>query len=367
MSTDLMRTEQWSLIPELLKRLGVDDIEGSKNCPLAPLAERIVTLPVAPTTRRWVSHSRDRLAWLREPKSNQNIVIGIFMFGKVTRVPDQAPPDARSRVRALFDLFYLGYLQGNTDVHIIFSGHNGEDKAMEREFRNQLAHYSLALDSSNVHIYLEPKAASTPENVKKSCEVLHRHGIKPDILIFCSTDWHIGRMCLNYELARSISEFLIAETAFPNARIALLLAPYAHREPTQHRWRRWSAAVHVETHLIGPLVSVLFGIAHKQVDCLNQNVWNIAKEAFENIKTLMNDPLAQAKENKAVLDAWHKVQVELEYALDGLKQFIGQRIKKPQARTLPGPNGITLNWEQFAEYLNGLVNDVRFPSDPDRR
>lgn len=366
MSTDLMRTEQWSSIPELLKRLGVGDIEGSKDCPLAPLAERIVTLPVAPTTRRWISQSQDRQAWLREPKSDHKLAIGIIMFGKVTRVAGQAPPDARSRVRALFDLFYLGYLQGNTEVHIVFSGHNGEDEAMELEFRNQMAHYGLALDNSKVHIHLEPKATSTPENVEKGCEMLRRKGIKPDILVFCSTDWHIGRMCLNYELARNVSEFQIAEAAFPSARIALLLAPYAHREPTQQGWRRWSAAVHVETHFVGPLVSVLFGIAHGQMNGVNQDVWNVAKEAFENIKTLMNNPLAQAKENKDVLNAWYNVQVELERALDELKRFIGQKIAKPKVPTLSGPNGLILSWEQFAKYLNGLVNAVRFPSDPDR-
>ena len=293
------------------------------------------------------------------------ITIAIILLCKRAETAGSSTPDLKLRVDAVYRLFHDGKIPDSATVHIVFTGHNREAEAAQREFENLLDNYKLPIDPQRVSFHLEPTARNTTENIERSCKLLIDKGITPDVIVVCSTDWHLFRMFLNYGMVPEKAEFPIVSQYFPHARIVLLMAPYPYRETTMENWKRWRAEVHVQTHFMAPLVTLLYAIADGVVTGVRKNVLDLAQDAFHCIETLMESPEANDPRNEGVCGAWDKDHRALAGALQEIERRLGNT-QNSTATDLPGPRNIQYTWEQFAKYVNDIINSVRFPSDPDR-
>lgn len=354
-----------------LHALGVPAISANQEMGLGRLAEAVVPLPVAPTTQRWFATLGGMRNDTFDESAGTKRVIAIFLHGKWSKIPEQTTPDSRARVRAVFDLFYEGWFEANDEIHLVFMGYGGEANALLREFENQIEHYGLALDKKRLTIHLETSSKNTTENVRNGCTLLMGKGIVPDLIVECSQDWHLVRMYINYDLAKEVAEFSIPGEVFKERRprLALLFVPYAHREPTQEAWRRWAAEVHVETHFMAPLVTILYAIADGKISELRTEAVTIFCKAHERIKELMGKEAAEDPNNSDVLTAWRSIRDDLDGARNQIEQRAGESADVLLDSTFKIPTtagSTTAGLRSFTDHLNGLIRMIRVPSDPDR-
>lgn len=335
---------------------------------LQGLASRLIPSALSHSTARWFANG---CCGFPSPRAVHAppITIAIIVLGKRAETAGTSTPDLKLRVDAVYRLFHDGKVPDNATVHIVFTGHNQEAETAEREFKNLLDNYKLPIDPKRVFLHLEEKAEDTTQNIEKSCALLQGLGVEPDVIVICSTDWHVLRMFFNYGMVPERAEFPIVHRYFPNARVVLLMAPYPYREPTMESWKRWKAEVHVQSHFMAPLVTLLYAFADGLVKEIRKNVLELAQDAFRAIERLMELPEASDSRddsrNEGVCRAWDNNHRALANVLQELERR-SRTTQDPAATDLPGPPGMKYTWRQFAQHVNGLVNNVRFPSDPDR-
>ena len=331
---------------------------------LQGLASQLIPSALSHSTARWFANG---CCGFPSPRAVHAppITIAIIVFGKRAETAGTSTPDLKLRVDAVYRLFHDGKIPDNAIVHIVFTGHNNEADAAQREFKNLLDNYKVSIDEKRVFLHLEPTAKNTTDNVKESCILLNKLGVSPDVIILCSTDWHVLRMFFNCGMVPEKAEFTIVCQYFPDARVVLLMAPYPYRESTMDAWKRWKAEVHVQTHFMASLVTLLYAIADGVVDEIRKNVLELAQDAFHCIEELMKLGEANDSRNKEVCAAWDTNHRALNNAINELERR-SETTQNYAAIDLPGSSGIKYNWSQFAQYVTDLINSVRNPSDPDR-
>ncbi len=309
-----------------------------------------------------------------EPYRKQYVII---VFGKRSLTKGVLTPDGKLRVFGILQPFLNGLLSNlDAEITIIFSGYESESIALETFFRATISEYNL--DISQLKIFRENEARNTEENAKKTAILLGEQKIIPSKIFFCSTDWHVIRMWWNYFLVKEKSEICKFQEKFQNVIIEPLFAPYSYREKNQMRWMQWRAIFHVYTHFLAPLVSYLFAIGDAEDFCCVEKSGNGVKILEEEFRSSVKDLFLNVfiellnltqnsikpidKENEKILKNWVNNLEFLDNLAVNLENWTGKKVHEINLFR----DTKYLKWTAYAKEVNKVINDIRFPSDPDK-
>lgn len=299
---------------------------------------------------------------LAKNSSKSKPIVPIIVHGKVARMPGTLSSTGKLRILALEQVFVNGNLSDCVPI-IVFTGHQGEAKALERCFAGRIADYNLGL--SKIEILLEENARNTLENAEFSCALLKTKGIEPDVIVPCSQDWHLLRMCQNNILVPEKSEFQVYQREFPQAKIELLWASYPYCERTQEDWLRWQAEFHIYTHFLSPLISLLWGIQEQQINDFRSSVVDLFNSSYRYLCASMDLEPASAPENRDIQQIWSKHQEELDKIALTVSSWSGLNVSQILAQNYQKETQ-GRNWKDYTHFVSDIINALRWPSDPDR-
>lgn len=310
-----------------------------------------------------------------DQSSNKYVVI---VFGKKSNLEGRLSPDGKLRIFAIVQHFLNDILsRQDSELTIVFSGYKSESIALEAFFRTTVAGFNL--DVSKIKILREDEARTTEQNAINTAAILKEKNINPSHIFFCSTDWHVIRMWWNHALVKEKSEICKYLDQYENIIVEPLFAPYSYRAISQPDWMRWRAEFHVYTHFLAPFVSYLFAIADEyelsddgllNKDELlmdknfNQEITTLLLEVFQELIRMTEEHSAISRENRGILDKWI-------YNLEHLDTFVSNADKWSRSgRPVSDINLLSYtndsSWPDYAKFVNGVINDIRHPSDPDR-